>query len=92
MATSCYECGYKGDTPGSAHIRCKHNWQKSGLSVPKGNPHGIRRGWWMFPVSFDPVWMLEPCPAFAAEGQKDMILEKADPFSELIGIFASAGR
>lgn len=28
-----------------------------------GNPHGIRSGWFMWPVNFDPVW-LESCTGF----------------------------
>lgn len=29
----------------------------------RGNPHGIRKGWFMWPVNFDPVW-LESCDGF----------------------------
>lgn len=29
----------------------------------KGNPHGIRKGWFAWPVNFDPVW-LENCDGF----------------------------
>ena len=32
----------------------------------KGNPHGIRSGWFMWPANFDPVW-LESCDGFAAK-------------------------
>ncbi len=28
-----------------------------------GNPHGIRNGWFMWPVNFDPVW-LQSCSGF----------------------------
>jgi hypothetical protein len=30
----------------------------------KGNDHGIRSGWFMWPVNFDPVW-LENCNGFS---------------------------
>jgi len=33
-----------------------------GLKV-KGNPHGIRNGWFAWPFNFDPVW-LEECNGF----------------------------
>lgn len=29
----------------------------------KGNPHGIRNGWFMHPINFDPVWV-EECTGF----------------------------
>ena len=27
--------------------------------VVKGHPHGIRSGWFMHPLNFDPVWLVE---------------------------------
>jgi len=36
-----------------------------GITV-KGNPHGIKNGWFMHPVNFDPVW-LEECNGFEAK-------------------------
>jgi len=40
----------------------------------KGNQHGIRMGWFMWPLNFDPTW-LESCDGFTAldriEVQKD---------------------
>ena len=32
----------------------------------KGNPQGIRGGWFMWPANFDPVW-LENCDGFKAD-------------------------
>jgi len=32
----------------------------------KGNPHGIKSGWFMHPINFDPVW-LEECNGFEAK-------------------------
>jgi len=29
----------------------------------RGNPHGIKRGWFSWPYNFDPVW-LENCDGF----------------------------
>jgi len=34
----------------------------TGLKV-KGNPHGIKSGWFNHPINFDPVWLLE-CDGF----------------------------
>ena len=90
--SSCYKCGYRGKNPGSEHIRCKYNWRKSELSAPKGNPHGIKHGWWIFPFNFDPTWMLSDCIAFATESQKEMIIEEYDPLFELAAILISVSR
>lgn len=40
-----------------------------GLNV-RGNPAGVGRGWFIFPVSFDPVW-LESCDGFESEEVQD---------------------
>ena len=32
----------------------------------RGDPHGIRRGWFIWPANFDPVW-LRNCDGFLAE-------------------------
>lgn len=86
MKSDCYKCAYRRDVPGSAHTRCAFDWQKSELSPPAGNEMGIRRGWYLFPLNYDPVWMAEPCPAFSEDADPDKTIEKLDPLSELIGI------
>ena len=57
----CWDCKYKGSVPGNAHICCKHP-QVEKLNI-KGNEYGIRMGWFMFPICFDPTW-LENCDGF----------------------------
>ena len=90
--SDCYKCGYKGKNPGSAHIRCKYDWEKAKLPMPKGNPHGIKHGWWIFPMIYDPTWMLGECPVFGTEWDPQMVIEEHDPLSEVLAIFASVGR
>lgn len=34
----------------------------------KGDPHGIRMGWFQWPVSYDPVWLLR-CDGFEATNE-----------------------
>lgn len=34
-----------------------------------GNPHGIRNGWFIWPLNFDPVW-LETCDGFEEREEK----------------------
>lgn len=40
----------------------------TGLSV-RGNPTGIKRGWFNWPMNFDPNW-LESCDGFTAKTEK----------------------
>ena len=65
----CYECKYRGEVPGSAHSRCDHpkvkqdnNQSEKDLNI-KANEIGIKRGWFLWPANFDPVW-LENCDGF----------------------------
>lgn len=34
-----------------------------------GNPHGVRNGWFMHPMNFDPVW-LESCSGFTPKAER----------------------
>ncbi len=71
----CYRCKHRGSVPGDAHSCCEYPGNKTGildmfsnednikkLNI-KGSLHGIRNGWFMWPVNFDPVW-LENCDGF----------------------------
>ena len=71
----CYSCKFRGTVPGSAHSMCNISPDTSmvdsllvgmtgtdGVTV-KGNPHGVKNGWFMWPVDFDPVW-LENCEGY----------------------------
>lgn len=69
---NCYKCKYRDGLNYSAHSRCTHQngmaemfLQMQGLSVMgvKGNMHGIKKGWFLFPLDYDPVW-LESCNEF----------------------------
>jgi hypothetical protein len=35
----------------------------------RGNPHGIRKGWFNWPWNFDPVW-LDNCDGFTPRGEE----------------------
>ncbi|MFW9948540.1 MAG: hypothetical protein ACFFKA_00265 [Candidatus Thorarchaeota archaeon] len=53
------------------------------MEIPKGDQHGVRSGWYNFPIDFDPVWMTKPCPAFSTEKNNEMVIE---PVMSLIQI------
>ncbi len=56
----CRQCAYRKDIPGDAHSRCTFKWEDPSL-MPKGNSHGIKNGWFMFPFNFDPLWGPDTC-------------------------------
>lgn len=55
----CYECKYRKELDWSAHSKCSAN----PTPEVEANKHGIRNGWFFFPINFDPVW-LEHCNSF----------------------------
>lgn len=65
----CMICVYKRKIPNNMHIQCAYDWLK-GLEVgqvnilPLGSATGIGRGLYMFPVLYDPIWMIVKCQAF----------------------------
>ena len=77
----CYKCAHRREIPGSTHSRCNNLAAKV-----RGTEHGIRKGWFMWPLNFDPVW-LEACDGFSTE-EKDRKAptQKLDPLSELRGL------
>jgi len=76
----CYQCRYQGTTSYDNHICCKYPGNKTGildmftqtsnnrkkLNI-KADPVGVKHGWFMWPVLFDPVW-LENCDGFERKG------------------------
>ena len=55
----CWKCINKREVPGDAHIACANPDPDM-----KGNPHGIRNGWFYYPILFDPVWKEKDCSNF----------------------------
>ena len=37
-----------------------------------GDPHGIKNGWFMWPMNFDPIW-LRSCDGFESEKSQDQL-------------------
>lgn len=59
----CYFCEFKRNIPGDAHIRCVNPDENM-----RGDPHGIRSGWFFYPINFDPVWKTKKCSNFKLRG------------------------
>jgi hypothetical protein len=53
-AKKCYDCKHRRPVPGDAHSACANR-----DAHVKGHPQGIRGGWFMWPVNFDPTWLME---------------------------------
>jgi len=76
---NCYECRYRKDMTYSVHSTCEHPEAMAsikllvlaamlGKEIPNplnivGNEHGVKMGWFFWPIDFDPVW-LERCDGF----------------------------
>lgn len=81
LKPNCYKCKHRADLSYSAHSECKHPLLSetdrllaamtivAGHRIPhtnvSGSAHGIRNGWFMWPLNYDPVW-LESCDMFEA--------------------------
>jgi len=61
---NCYECGHRREIAGDMHSMCDNH-----LATVKGNPVGIRNGWFAWPFNFDPVWLLW-CSGFVQKAKE----------------------
>ncbi|MHB1665855.1 hypothetical protein [Thiomonas sp.] len=57
----CHFCSQAGAVPGNTHLRCLNP-----DPAMTGDPHGIRNGWFFYPILFDPVWKTRRCANFEA--------------------------
>ena len=74
----CYLCAHKRSVPGNAHIECK----KPDPEI-RGNPHGIKNGWFMYPLLFDPVWKEVACNNYEDyESMKSVVSESVSVAGE----------
>lgn len=55
----CWECKNKRSVLGNYHIQCA----KPDPDMT-GNPHGIKKGWFYYPMLFDPIWGDKECCNF----------------------------
>ncbi len=61
----CYKCEFQGEVAGSCHSSCHHSAAAQELNI-KGHEIGVRKGWFMWPANFDPVWLIN-CDGFTAK-------------------------
>lgn len=78
---NCYKCAHRRELPGDAHSRCNNH--KAHVTA---NPHGVRMGWFLWPLNFDPTWLVS-CDGFSTdEKDKNAETKKLDPMIELFAI------
>lgn len=74
---NCYECVHCLPVPGDAHKRCNN----TNANV-EGDSHGIRMGWFLWPVNFDPTWLVS-CDGFSDNPDDKLPLSGDNLFLEL---------
>lgn len=57
--TECGQCRHRRNIPGDEHIACANPDPDM-----TGHPHGIGRGWFLYPLNFDPAWKTKRCANF----------------------------
>lgn len=55
----CHQCVHKRNVPYNSHIKCV----KPDADMT-GDKHGIEKGWFMYPMLFDPTWKTKQCANF----------------------------
>ena len=59
IVEECYKCNFMAEVIGDCHIKCLNPDPNM-----KGNLHGIKNGWFYYPLLFDPVWKKKLCANF----------------------------
>lgn len=72
--TECHSCVHKRPVPGDAHISCAHP-----DPAMRGDPHGIRNGWFLYPLLFDPVWKARDCAHYTPAAPLVEAVDDAPP-------------
>ena len=81
VASECYACSCKRELKGDALIQCA-NPDANML----GEKHGIKHGWFDYPVRFDPVWKVVMCRNWRAETTPPTTQQ-----GETLGLLSSEG-
>ena len=64
IMNECYSCAHRRTIPGDAHTNC-------GNPDPNmtGSAHGIKSGWFYYPLNFDPTWKTALCANYTPKGK-----------------------
>ena len=67
LINNCYDCIHKRSVPGNTHIGCTN----PDMNV-QGDLRATVKGWFFYPILFDPVWMTTKCSNFTSEPRHPM--------------------
>lgn len=77
----CYKCVHRLNVACSVHSRCNVGQ----TAKVAGHPQGIRRGWFAWPINFDPVWLLT-CDSWTDDPAKRQPRHEYDPLLEILAV------
>lgn len=66
ITSECYQCVHRRNIPGDCHSQCI----KPDPNMT-GSLHGIKSGWFFYPLNFDPTWKTKLCNNFDS-GEKNV--------------------
>jgi len=66
MRTECWSCDHMRAIPGDTHIVCA----KPDPAMT-GDSHGVARGWFGYPLCFDPLWKTKLCNNYTATREEE---------------------
>ena len=76
----CYNCIHRLTIPGNSHSRCNNVNAKV-----EGHEYGIKSGWFMWPLNYDPVWLIS-CDGFSNDPNDKKPRIEHDPLTEILAI------
>lgn len=68
VKTNCHYCEHKRKVPGHYHIDFPGNYNISCAKPDPevtDDPRVFRKGWFLYPLFFDPVWMKKECENYS---------------------------
>ncbi len=79
-APSCYKCVHRRTVTGSVHSRC-NNFNAN----VTGHEHGIKNGWFIWPLNFDQTWLIT-CDGFSDDPADNLPDQTLSPLAEVLGL------
>ena len=60
MMSECYSCEHRMTIPWDCHTQCANPDPDM-----TGSEHGIKNGWFLYPLNFDPIWKTSDCKNYS---------------------------
>lgn len=82
---NCYTCVHRREVPGSCHSRCNNT-----AANVTGDKHGISKGWFIWPLNFDPTW-LDACDGLSNDPADALPEVELTPMETITMLFGKRG-